>query len=242
MIAFANPGGHKTPQGTTHPTPDNRCIEHIQDSLNEAEIQRKRSALRDLVLMRDGPKCLLTEYPFCGPGRVPVECAHIIPSSVRDKTITVAAIEAFTGKMLAAVSIKDCINTPKNALNLEANAHTTMRCNLSWGIEARCVEDSKWKYFYRTVRPDDVAGTIKLHDGDEISFGQGNPTIDLPDPCICNVHLAVARVSHACGASEIFNECVDGGEDEERMVPVYFGGPYMGDDMLMRILEARLDT
>ena len=64
--------------------------------------------------------------------------------------------------------------------------------------------------------------------------------IDLPDPCICNLHLAVARVSHACGASEIFKEYVDG-DGEERMMPVYFGGPYMGDDVLMCMLEARLD-
>lgn len=171
------------------------------------------------------------------------------------QTLTVAAIEALTGKMLAATFIKDYINTPKNALNLEVNAHTTMNRNLSWGIEARRVEDKvswltlyflkfkppQWKYFYRTVRPDDVAGTIKLRDGDEIPFGQGNRTIDLPDPCICNVHLAVARASHACGASEIFNEYADGGDDEDHMVPVYFGGPYIGDDVLMRIIEARLE-
>lgn len=114
--------------------------------------------------MRDGPKCLLTKYPFHGSGRVRVECTHIIPFSVHDKvihvqfnytvfhfffqTITVAAIEAFSGKVLPAMFIKDHINTPKNALNLQADAHTTMDHNLSWGIEARWVEDKvNWLTF-----------------------------------------------------------------------------------------------
>ena len=59
----------------------------------------------------------------------------------------------------------------------------------------------------------------------------------LPDPMICNLHLAVARVSHGCGASEVFDQFLDDDGDDACDVPVYFGGPFVSDDVLMRKLE-----
>ena len=53
---------------------------------------------------------------------------------------------------------------------------------------------------------------------------------------ICNLHLAVARVSHASGASEVFDQFLDDDEDACD-VPICFGGPFMSDDVLMRKLE-----
>ena len=53
---------------------------------------------------------------------------------------------------------------------------------------------------------------------------------------ICNLHLAVARVSHASGASEVFDQFLDDDEDACN-VPIYFGGPFMSDDVLMCKLE-----
>lgn len=57
---------------------------------------------------------------------------------------------------------------------------------------------------------------------------QSGGKFDLPDPCICNLH-----------ATENFDQCVDDDDDGYTM-PIYFGGPYIADDVLMRKLEARL--
>ena len=41
-------------------------------------------------------------------------------------------------------------------------------------------------------------------DGDEVEFGKGtDASIDFPDPRICNLHLAVARVFAASGFAEV---------------------------------------
>ncbi len=42
----------------------------------------------------------------------------------------------FTGSALDAQTIRDNINHPRNALNLEGNAHDSMDKHLAWGIEA----------------------------------------------------------------------------------------------------------
>ena len=42
----------------------------------------------------------------------------------------------FTGFVLDAQTIRDNINHPCNALNLQANAHDSMDKYLAWGIEA----------------------------------------------------------------------------------------------------------
>jgi hypothetical protein len=55
---------------------------------------------------------------------------------------------------------------------------------------------------------------------------------------ISNLHLAVARVSYAFGASEVFDQFVDDDDENACDVPVYFGGPFMSDDVLTRKLEA----
>jgi hypothetical protein len=50
LVALArNPGGKKTPQESTHPTPDLIRLRSIQDLLREAAIGRKQSALKELV-------------------------------------------------------------------------------------------------------------------------------------------------------------------------------------------------
>ena len=50
-----------------------------------------------------------------------------------------------------------------------------------------------------------------LKDGDEITFGMGDNggRIAAPDPRICNLHLAIARVTNASGAAEVFDEFLD---------------------------------
>lgn len=194
------------------------------------------SALKDLAILRDGGHCPLTGYPFFPPGAVIPRCAHIIPFSINSKTQTHAAIEMFTGCALVLKTIQDNINHPCNTLTMEINAHDAMNKHLAWGIEANS-SGSQYKYYYRVVRPDWVPPTVRLRDGEEIHFGVGigGHLLPSPDLRICNLHLAVCRVSSDCGISEIFDHDDD---DDTFRVPVYFGGPFVSDDVLMRRLEA----
>ncbi|KAF8331973.1 uncharacterized protein EI90DRAFT_3123066 [Cantharellus anzutake] len=240
IIAFRNPGGKKTPQYSVHPTPNLRRIEDIALLLESATAHRSQSALRDLVFLRDGTRCSLTRYAFLGDDRVVVpRCAHIIPFSIHSKTDAHAAIETFTGQTLNAELIQQLVNHPANAINIQTDAHDSMDQKLAWGIEANLV-DHKWNYYFRVVRPKEVAATIYLRDGDEMKFGQGigGDEIPLPDPRICNLHLAVARVFAASGAAEVFDKYLEDDDDDYMtQVPVYFGGPFVDDDVLMRKLE-----
>ena len=130
------------------------------------------------------------------------------------------AIEAFTGKEVSANTIQRSINHPANAINIEINANLSMDKRLAWGIEAKLVNNEvrvirlcgadpdifkQWKYYFRAVKPYDIYATIRLNDGDEIKFGKGDDgaTIELPDPQLCNLHLAVARVFTALGFAEV---------------------------------------
>jgi len=89
------------------------------------------------------------------------------------------------------------------------------------------------------VRPDDVPFTITLNDGDEVQFGRGigGDAVEPPDPRICNLHLAVARVFAASGAAEVFDKYLDDDYMDMSDIPVYFGGPFFSDDKLIRRLE-----
>jgi hypothetical protein len=76
---------------------------------------------------------------------------------------------------------------------------------------------------------------VKVQDGDEIKFGEGKDgdEIGSPDPNICNLHLAVAQVSAASGAAELFDKHLEDDDTDEWHVPIYFGGPFVSDDVLM---------
>ena len=105
---------------------------------------------------------------------------------------------------------------------MQIDARISMGRELAWGIEAKSVNNEvrvirlcsadpditynkQWKYYFRVVKPDDIYGTIRLNDGDELNFGKGDygATIELPDPRLCNLHLAVARVFAASGLAEV---------------------------------------
>ena len=68
--------------------------------------------------------------------------------------------------------------------------------------------------------------------------------IDKPNPDYCNMKLAIARAMNACGAADIIADMDwDNGDDEAILnQPVYFGGPFVPDDILLRRLEDRLLT
>jgi hypothetical protein len=164
-------------------------------------------------------------------------------------------IESFSGNTLKAEFIQEIINHPCNAMNIQNDAHDSMDKAMAWGIEAVLVSDNEvcsllwsifrtqalvqWRYIYRRVRPDYISFFIKRQDGDEISFGKGEAgnIISLPNPKLCNLHLAIARVSYACGAAEIFDQFLEDEDEDGFQVPVYFGSPFVSDETLMRKLE-----
>ena len=53
-----------------------------------------------------------------------------------------AAIDMFTGNEVSADIIRNFINNPANAMNLEADAHITMDKRLAWSIEAILVDNT----------------------------------------------------------------------------------------------------
>jgi hypothetical protein len=77
--------------------------------------------------------------------------------------------------------------------------------------------------------------STKLTDGEEIIFGNGagSSRVPLADPMTCNLR----RVSHASGTSEVFDQFLDDEDEDACDVPIYFGGPFISDDVLMRRLE-----
>jgi hypothetical protein len=70
-----------------------------------------------------------------------------------------------------------------------------------------------------------------IQDGDEIKLGKGKDQrrgrIALPDPRLCNLHLAVARVFAASGFAEVIEKY---DRDSEDNAPTGFG-----DDLSRRL-------
>jgi hypothetical protein len=103
---------------------------------------------------------------------------------------------------------------------------------------------TQYKYIYRKIRTRRPA-TIGLNDGDEIVFGEGTKghLLNLPEPAFCNLKLAIARVMHASGAAEIFDQLYHDDDEEVIMtLPVYLGGPCVSDDILFHRLHDKLCT
>jgi len=140
------------------------------------------------------------------------------------------------------------------------DAHDAYR-RLAWGIEAVLDGDEvitlpnrkyrgltfwQWKYLFREVCSGEVPPTIILGEGQEILFHCGDSagkSISKPDPKYCNIRLAIARIMHACGASDMIAEIYgDDDDDDEAIIdqPVYMGGPFVSDDILFRRLNDRL--
>jgi hypothetical protein len=145
-------------------------------------------------------------------------------------------------------------NSLGNVMNIEANAQTAYD-NLKWGIHAKtdngtvrnktsiCIETtylvSKVKYTYRRVPYTALSGPgfIKLHDGDEIVFGDGPEGARLglgPNPLLCNLQLSVARVLRMSGAAEVISQMMDDGDDSD------FPHVYVASQAFCNILTAKL--
>ena len=73
-----------------------------------------------------------------------------------------------------------------------------------------------------------VSVFVKVQDGDEIKFGEGE---DGDCPNICNLHLAVAQVSAA--SVDLFDIYLKDDDIDEWHISIYFGGPFVSDDVLI---------
>lgn len=234
VIPLRNPH-EKNPLDGPPPTPDLDRADQIESSLDSVIICRDQSALKALVLRRDGPKCPITGMSFDGDGSVIPYCTHIIPLSFHNKPHVLAAIGMFTGNQVTADIIQRFMNNPANAINLESMAHDSMDKRLAWGIEARLVHN-EWKYYFRIVKLAGVPMIVRhlIHDGKEIEFGKGDhgTGIAMPDPRLCNLHLAVVRVFAASGFAEVVEKIY---RDAEGDVPTGFG-----EERLRRLLRVSL--
>jgi len=221
VIPFRNPIGRRTPTSSQSLSPDPMRRDNSL-LLESATVCRNQAALKELVLRRDGPSCPVTGAPFDGDGSVIPRCAHIIPFSIHEKEPVLTAIEMFTGKEVSADIVRHFIDNPANAINLQSDAYDSMDKRLAWGIEAKSVNNG-WKYYFRPVkRVLPIFMRNFISDGGEMNLGKGDDgsTIELPDPRLCNLRLAVARVFAASGAAEVVEKIL---KDNEGDAPTDFG-------------------
>ena len=76
-----------------------------------------------------------------------------------------------------------------------------------------------------------------MKDGDEIAFGKGPDGERLdkgPNPILCNLHLAVARVLRASGAMDVITEWQDEADDSD------FPHSFLASEEFCQILDAKL--
>jgi hypothetical protein len=66
---------------------------------------------------------------------VPARCSDLIDQFFYYEPLTLRVLKIFTGRQLATKEVKDNINHPCNAFNVEANAHGSYD-KLASGIEA----------------------------------------------------------------------------------------------------------
>src|SRR5712671_4451072 len=96
----------------------------------------------------------------------------------------------------------------------------------------------KVKYIYRNVpTSSESPGIIRLRDGDQIIFGGGPEAARLgfgPNPLLCNLQLAVARVLRMSGAAEVIAQMIDDGDDSD------FAHVYIASPAFCNILTAQL--
>ena len=115
----------------------------------------------------------------------------------------------------------------------------TERCDFQARRALPSLINPKVKYIYRNV-PYSTAkgpGFIRLCDGDQIVFGGGPEAARLgpgPNPLLCNLQLAVARVLRMSGAADIIAQIIDDGDDSD------FPHVYIASPAFCNILTAQL--
>jgi len=197
--------------------------------------KKKQVILKALIFKRDGQSCPLTGMSFTRRGIKPM-LAYIIPNSIHNKPDTIKCIARLAGTAVRDV-VLERLNDLGNLMNIEINAHTA-HDDIFWGIEAHN-ENGVVEYIYRRV-PYEIGegpGFIRLCDGDEIVFGGGPDAARLgsgPNPLLCTLQLAVARVLRMSGAAEIIARIVDDGDDSD------FPHVYIASSEFCDLLTAQL--
>jgi len=199
---------------------------------------RKQAALKALILKRDGTSCRFTGAAFSDNGIRPI-LAHIIPNSVSGKPDTMKCIAMFAGTQVRDLVFQQ-LNQLGNLMGIESNAHTAYD-DLLWGIESR-VENGTNTYIYRRVpsSPERGPGFITFHDGEEIAFGRGPEAAHLgpgPNPVLCNLQLAVARVLRMSGAAGLIAQIMEDGDDSD-FTRAYISSPAFCDVLTARLLTS----
>jgi len=113
------------------------------------------------------------------------------------------------------------------------------RCDFQAQCALPSLINPKAKYIYRRVPYKTVKGPgfICLCDGDQIVFGGGPEAARLgpgPNPLLCNLQLAVARVLRMSGAADIIAQIIDDGDDSD------FPHVYIASPAFCNILTAQL--
>ncbi|KAF8330341.1 uncharacterized protein EI90DRAFT_3124374 [Cantharellus anzutake] len=238
-VLVMNPSGRKSRSST--PPSVNELIakdtdELLQMAASEGLGTRKQAALEALIFKRDGQSCPLTGVPFDPEYGVDPILAHVIPNSVHNKPETIKCIAMLAGTAVCDLVLEQ-LNGPGNLMLIQSDAHTAYD-NIRWGIEARN-ENGMVKYIYRRV-PYSTAkgpGFIRLCDGDQVAFGGGPEAARLgsgPNPSLCNLRLAVARVLRMSGAADIITKMIDDGNDSD------FPHIYIASPAFCSILTVRL--
>ncbi|KAH9961286.1 hypothetical protein BC827DRAFT_1359354 [Russula dissimulans] len=232
-IAFMSSGGCRSGSGT--PSLVNDLIakdtdELLQMAASEVLWARKQAVLQALIFKRDGQSCPLTGMSFYTKNGVKPILAHIIPDSVHNKPDTIKCIALLAGIAVCDLVLEQ-LNDLGNLMHIESDAHTAYHDSY-WGFETGNL-NGMVKYIYRRIpyETGEGPGFIRLCDGDEIVFGGGPEAARLgsgPDPLLCTLQLAVARVSMMSGAAEVIARIVDDGDDSD-FPHVYIASPVFCD-------------
>ncbi|KAH9970929.1 hypothetical protein BJV74DRAFT_783921 [Russula compacta] len=209
-ILVMNPGGHKSASGTPVSV-SNFVGEDTEELLRMAASEnpgKRKQALLKAVVCR--------------------ECEQHIYYNAHDILIQIFRRDGYSWPdtikciaMLAGTAVRDFVvkqlNGPGNLMNIQSDTHTAYD-DILWGIEAR-EENGIVKYIYRNVPSSaESPGIIRLNDGDQIIFGGGLEAARLgfgPNPALCNLQLAMARVLRMSGAAEVIAQIMDDGDDSD---------------------------
>ncbi|KAF8593103.1 hypothetical protein BDV93DRAFT_589974 [Ceratobasidium sp. AG-I] len=145
------------------------------------------------VQIRDGDKCSITSKPFrenwagnikyrkdgSESGIVPQQ-AHSMARSLGNNPLGLTGLDIIFGRE-AVDHVVENLHTPKNLINMEANAHAdfdrgkfSILCELieQEGKKGKTPHYTFWRH---TVNRTSQLGDIELSDGDKIDFGRGGP-------------------------------------------------------------------
>ncbi|KAG8997026.1 hypothetical protein FRB93_000519 [Tulasnella sp. JGI-2019a] len=196
-VAIINPGGPGSGEGLLFAV-DETLYEETEKILQGAGGdfgERAQSVLKEACLLRDGKKCPITDKSFeDNTGYKPI-LAHVIPNAIYSKTDTMACINSLAGPDVVQ-EIVQYLNSPRNAINMEANAHTSYD-DMHWAIEA-VLQGGQYKYFYRKLTPELKCIEPRQPDT-EIHFGTNSP----PLPRLCNLKYRVNLCLKLSGAADV---------------------------------------